>query len=356
LANVSRLSEVRTITDTILLGLRSKLIAAIKDDAEKAYLHGYAEGLKEENVSLNKSINKDKYSHINFKPTEAMSKNAAKGLEYRKEFGRGGTAVGVARARDIKNRKNLSPRTCKRMKSYFSRHEVDKKGKNWGNSSNPSNGYIAWLLWGGDAGFSWAKARVRQIDAADKKKELVKSVAFEDVVDWNLADQQAMDQVVDHGLILSDDYYNDVNRKIQTVIAESFADQRSIPSVVRSLREVVQTETYKLTRIARTEIINATNEGRLSSFKKLEANKKLLFEQGKITKKPKEHKYTLIVALGARTCDAHRDLAREIPRGGLTLSELITLQQEIGSRHGLTLSGNSLLHPNQRTVISRVVQ
>jgi hypothetical protein len=93
---------------------------------------------------------------LDLKPTESMANNAKRGLELRKEYGRGGTAVGVARARDIGNRKNLSPETVQRMFSYFSRHEVDKQGKGWkpGTEGYPSAGRIAWLLWGGDSGFS----------------------------------------------------------------------------------------------------------------------------------------------------------------------------------------------------------
>lgn len=44
----------------------------------------------------------------------------------------------------------------KRMSSYFARHEVDKKAENFGNNEKPSNGYIAWLLWGGDEGKKWS--------------------------------------------------------------------------------------------------------------------------------------------------------------------------------------------------------
>jgi hypothetical protein len=43
------------------------------------------------------------------------------------------------------------------MYSYFSRHEVDKKGKDFYNTSNPSNGRIMWDAWGGDAGYTWSK-------------------------------------------------------------------------------------------------------------------------------------------------------------------------------------------------------
>jgi hypothetical protein len=48
------------------------------------------------------------------------------------------------------------------MYSFFSRHEVDKKGKDFYNTSNPSNGRIMWDAWGGDAGFSWSRAIVER--------------------------------------------------------------------------------------------------------------------------------------------------------------------------------------------------
>lgn len=109
------------------------------------------------------------YDHINFKPPTGVAKSAARGLALRKKFKRGGTGVGVARARDLKNRKDMSPRTIRRMVSFFARHEVDKKGENWGKSSDPSRGYIAWLLWGGDAGRAWCNKVSRQMDSADDK-------------------------------------------------------------------------------------------------------------------------------------------------------------------------------------------
>lgn len=102
---------------------------------------------------------------INTTPTKGMVDEAIKGLEWRKEFGRGGTEVGVARARDIKNKKDLSIRTIKRMFSFFSRHEVDKKAEGFrpGEKGYPSNGRIAWALWGGDSGFSWSKKKMKEI-------------------------------------------------------------------------------------------------------------------------------------------------------------------------------------------------
>lgn len=121
-----------------------------------------------------------KYDHIDFTPPESVAEAAAKGLELRKEHGKGGTSVGVARARDLKNRKNLSPSTVKRMVNYFNRHQSDKDAKGsksdgfWGSSSNPSAGWVAWLLWGGDAGWSWARKVVRQVEKADGKKASIR--------------------------------------------------------------------------------------------------------------------------------------------------------------------------------------
>jgi HK97 family phage prohead protease len=91
-------------------------------------------------------------------PREAQEE-ARRGLAWREEYGRGGTEIGVARARDIANGRNLSDDTIRRMVSYFARHEVDKQGQGWspGEDGYPSAGRIAWALWGGDPGRSWAE-------------------------------------------------------------------------------------------------------------------------------------------------------------------------------------------------------
>ena len=104
---------------------------------------------------------------IDTKPTKGMIEEAKKGLEWRREHGRGGTQVAVARATNIKNGDNLSFDTIKRMNSFFARHEVDKKAEGFypGEEGYPSAGRIAWALWSGDAGQSWAKKKVKEIDA-----------------------------------------------------------------------------------------------------------------------------------------------------------------------------------------------
>ena len=110
-------------------------------------------------------------SDLDLTPSDSMANEAQRGLDWRKEFNRGGTAVGVARARDIVNKTRLSTNTVLRMYSFFSRHEVDKQGQGFdrGEDGYPSAGRIAWALWGGDAGFSWAKTKRNQIMREQEK-------------------------------------------------------------------------------------------------------------------------------------------------------------------------------------------
>lgn len=101
-----------------------------------------------------------------YAPTDEMAAEAELGLKWREEYGRGGTEVGVARARDISNKRNLSIDTVKRMHSYFSRHEVDKQATGWnqGEEGFPTAGRVAWQLWGGDAGQGWAARIVERVN------------------------------------------------------------------------------------------------------------------------------------------------------------------------------------------------
>jgi hypothetical protein len=99
-----------------------------------------------------------------YSPPAGARSAARKAIKF-KEDGKArgaGTAVGWTRAGQLARGETISLSTVKRMYSYFSRHEVDKKGKDWGNQANPSNGYIMWLAWGGDAGFSWSRGIVNR--------------------------------------------------------------------------------------------------------------------------------------------------------------------------------------------------
>lgn len=108
-------------------------------------------------------------------PTKDIAANAKRALEVRASkppSERGMTSVGIARARDLQNRKALSEDTVRRMKAYFDRHEVDKKGETW---PQKGKGWQAWMGWGGDAGQTWANAIVERLNA----KELAARTKYE---------------------------------------------------------------------------------------------------------------------------------------------------------------------------------
>ena len=114
-----------------------------------------------------------------YKPTSGMQSAARRAIKI-KEQGKAkgaGTAVGWTRAGQLARGETLSLSTVKRMYSYFSRHEVDKKGKDWDNAENPSNGKIMWLAWGGDAGFSWSRKIV------EREKNMKKSIDSNELVE-----------------------------------------------------------------------------------------------------------------------------------------------------------------------------
>lgn len=167
------------------------------------------EGVSKEDFKDSKKKFKD-LQDIDTKPTKGMIEEAKKGLEWRKEYDRGGTMVAVARARNIVNNDNLSLDTISRMNSFFARHEVDKEAEGFypGSDKFPSAGRIAWALWGGDAGQSWSA----------KKVEETKNVKA------NLSDDE-LHQVYDdlEGEIIEDDKWEIVDERNQGA-EESYED------------------------------------------------------------------------------------------------------------------------------------
>jgi hypothetical protein len=78
----------------------------------------------------------------------------------------GGTDIGVARAVQLASGDNISASAIKRMAAYFTRHAKDKDAAGFGNDAEPSAGYVAWMLWGGDAGADWAKGVAGKMEEA----------------------------------------------------------------------------------------------------------------------------------------------------------------------------------------------
>ena len=95
---------------------------------------------------------------------------AKKALEWRKEYKRGGTPVGVNTARTLMKGGQIGIEKVRHIAKYFPRHEIDKKAKGYepGEQGFPSRGRIAWALWGGDSAWRWAQ----QIVERENKKAL----------------------------------------------------------------------------------------------------------------------------------------------------------------------------------------
>ena len=102
----------------------------------------------------------------------AAKANAKKAIEWKEKYGRdevqGGTEVGWARAHQLAKGENLSADTVGRMSS-FNRHRKNSKitpehkDEPW-----KDNGYIAWLIWGGDEGVDWAIDKMKEIRNENK--------------------------------------------------------------------------------------------------------------------------------------------------------------------------------------------
>lgn len=145
-----------------------------------------------------------------YSPNAGMKAAARRAIKW-KEDGKAtgaGTPVGWGRARDIVAGRSMSLSVVRRMYSFFSRHEVDKKGKDFNNLSNPSNGRIMWDAWGGDAGFSWSRAIVKRNEEkalfanfgkdfsyAEQLTEIFKSVGVGSMVSWNSSGGRAQGKI-----------------------------------------------------------------------------------------------------------------------------------------------------------------
>jgi len=163
------------------------IVEAIDNDprAREAYLSlGIEEVTNPSEIIKESEEIEDVIGEVDLKPTDEMAEEASRGLQWRQEFNRGGTAIGVARARDISNKVNLSEDTIGRMVSFFARHEVDKdaSGFSVGEDGYPSAGRIAWALWGGDAGKSWAENKLKQINAETKQSKPMNYLSIENKV------------------------------------------------------------------------------------------------------------------------------------------------------------------------------
>jgi hypothetical protein len=157
----------------------------------------------------------------------AAAKKAIKFKDAGKAHG-AGTAVGWTRAGQLSRGETISLSTVKRMYSYFSRHEVDKKGKDWANQAKPSHGYVMWLAWGGDAGYSWSRGIVER-EAKKMDNEIWAGSAFSKR-DYSTA---ARHNMAAHGTAMADGSYPIANATDLHNAIQSFG-RASDPEAVKA--------------------------------------------------------------------------------------------------------------------------
>lgn len=97
----------------------------------------------------------------------AAKANAKMAIEWKEKYGRdevkGGTAVGWARAHQLAKGEALSRDVVSRM-AQFNRHRKNSKiAPEYKDEPWKDNGYIAWLIWGGDEGVDWAMNKMDEI-------------------------------------------------------------------------------------------------------------------------------------------------------------------------------------------------
>jgi len=174
-----------------------------------------------------------------FDPPEAVQAAAALGLRLREEFGRGGTAIGVARARDLSNGRAVSLETIARMVSYFARHAVDAEAPGWEDREDPSAGWVAWLLWGGDPGRAWAE-RIWESQQEDKSMDIdrhdiaVRLRGLADAIEvCDYGDESPADMVehLNQALRILSSVAEDYTSSVQAEVAEDAMEQEPVPAV-----------------------------------------------------------------------------------------------------------------------------
>jgi ParB-like nuclease domain len=109
-----------------------------------------------------------KIAKPNLVPPEGVRAAARRGIEYHAQgkAGDGFEAATLTRAHKIANGEELTPEHVKRMHSFFERHAGGRSQKAKKGEITPWD--VAWLAWGGNAGRSWAAAKVAELERSEK--------------------------------------------------------------------------------------------------------------------------------------------------------------------------------------------
>lgn len=136
--------------------------------AERAYV-AYLAQEDDENGDDEKDINLKEETYNDY--PESATNNARRALKWSEENDFPcATPVGLARARQLANKENISRDTIARMAS-FKRHQQNKDVP-----YDEGCGGVSWDLWGGTSGIEWA---IRKLEQIDKKSMIYNYKSFE---------------------------------------------------------------------------------------------------------------------------------------------------------------------------------
>jgi HK97 family phage prohead protease len=121
---------------------------------------------------------------VDLKPTAGMAAAAERGLRLH-EDGKSGDGLKpetVARAGRLSRREDMNEPWVREMNAWFARHEADRR-PGWDKPGEETPGFVAWLLWGGDAGQSFAARKVEELDRENDRSTTMelerRDIAFE---------------------------------------------------------------------------------------------------------------------------------------------------------------------------------
>jgi HK97 family phage prohead protease len=103
---------------------------------------------------------------VSMRPTAGMASAARRGLKLHEE-GKSGDGLKpetVARANRLAKREEMNEDWVREMNAWFARHESASKSPGWDTPGEEKPGYVAWLLWGGNAAKNWSSRKVKELE------------------------------------------------------------------------------------------------------------------------------------------------------------------------------------------------
>lgn len=106
-----------------------------------------------------------RYENVDMSIPDAVKKNVAKGLELYKQHNKGGTSVSLASARYIAKSDIMTPEKIRHVAKVHKSNKFQNKIK-----SPPNEGYISYMLYGGQDGMNWAIEVSKKLDEHDAEQ------------------------------------------------------------------------------------------------------------------------------------------------------------------------------------------